>query len=108
MDPVSILVSQIHEADLYLKKASRQVALLNNKISSTRCHFKRACRDDRRKLAWKRSMQLSTYEGVRQMYFEYSERKCREIEVLSDALWKVAGVSYEDVVNMEGQGEVNL
>ena len=107
MDSVTCLVSQIRQADRHFKKASHQLTLLNNKIASTRCHYDRARRDNRRKIAWKRSMQLTTYEGVRQMYSEYAGRKCQEIQHLCDALWEVAGLDYEDV-RIDERQEVDL
>lgn len=107
MDPVSCLVAQIRHAEHRFKKASRQVSLLNDKIASTRLRYDRACRDTRKMFARKRSMQLTTYEGVRQMYYEYAAQRCEEIQQLCDTLWEVAGLEYDDVVEDESQ-EVKL
>ena len=107
MDPVSCLVAQIRHADRRFKKASHQVTLLNNKIASTRCRYDRACRDSRKMFARKRSLQLTTYEGVRHMYFEYAAQRCEEIQQLCDTLWEVAGLEYDDVVEDDSR-EVKL
>ena len=98
MDPVSCLVAQIRHADRRFKKASHQVSLLNNKIANTRCLFDRSRRDNRKAFARKRSLHLTTYEGVCQMYFEYAAQRCQEIQMLCDALWEVAGLEYDDVI----------
>jgi hypothetical protein len=107
MDPVSCLIAQIRHADRRFKKVSRQVTILNNKIASTRDHYDRACRDGRKTFACKRSLQLTTYQGVRQMYFEYAAQRCEEIQQLCDTLWEVAGLEYDDVVQDDSQ-EVKL
>ena len=107
MDPVSCLIAQIRHADHRFKKASHQVTLLNNKSASTRCHYDRASRDGRKTFVHKRSLQLTTYEGVRQMYFKYAAQRCEEIQQLCDALWEVAELEYDDVVQDDSQ-EIKL
>jgi hypothetical protein len=104
MDPsVACLIAQIRHADHQFKKAISQLTLLNNKISSTRCRYNRARREDRKTFAQKTSLQLTTYEGVRKMYFEYAGRKCEEIQQLCDVLWEIAGLEYEDIIQEDSQ-----
>jgi hypothetical protein len=68
MDPsVACLIAQIRHADHQFKKAISQLTLLNNKISSTRCRYNRARREDRKTFAQNTSLQLTTYEGVCKM-----------------------------------------
>jgi len=41
------------------------------------------------------------------MYFEYAGKTCEEIQQLCDALWEVAGLEYDDVVEDDSQ-EIEL
>lgn len=95
-DTTSMLVSQIRLADRKFRRACSQVILLNNKIQMLKVRYDRAKSDGRRSFRYGWRLQLATYEGVRNMFYEYAAQRCDEMEQLQDKLRAQTGMEYED------------
>ena len=62
-----------------VKSACHQVALLNKKIVGLQERYKRAQAVKRRSFCYTLRMNIATIEGVRSMFYEYADRKARQL-----------------------------
>ena len=105
-DSTSMLVSQIRLADRKFRRACSQVILLNNKIQMLKVRYDRAKADGRRSFRYGWRLQLATYEGVRNMFYEYAAQRCDEMEKLQEQLRVQTGMEYEDFSDSEDEEAV--
>ena len=69
--------------------------------------YDRAKADGRRSFRYGWRLQLATYEGVRNMFYEYAAQRCDEMEGLQEQLRAQTGMEYEDFSDSEDEAAAN-
>ena len=90
------LVLRIRHVDRKFRRARKQIIVLNNRLEGLLVHYQRAGRDSKRQHRYARRLQVATYEGVRNMFYEYARQQCEAMEELQTELKDITGEEYDD------------
>jgi len=60
--------------------------MLNRRIEEVQVRYDRAFSSGRRSFRYSHRLKLATYEGMRNMYYEYACRRADELEKMQDVL----------------------
>ena len=80
------VVMQMREADRRFQRACRQLVLLNNHLEDLNTKYRRCKRNNMRGLRYGVRLQLSTVEGLRNMFYEYACQRADELEEMQQCL----------------------
>ena len=75
--------TQLQMAQARFHHARKQMVLLNNQIVFLKERYQRAVCDQRLSLQCSLQLRLTSYEGVRNMLYEYANQKLEEMKELS-------------------------
>jgi uncharacterized alpha-E superfamily protein len=89
------LVNQILQLDTKFPRSLQQVVLLNSQVSDLKQRYKRAVKVKSKGFRCSLRLRIASYEGVRNIMYEYANRKCDEIEELQDQLRAQFDSDYE-------------
>ena len=84
--PTTKFVNKIRKADRKLHRACRQVILLNRQISDLKQRYDRASRGQQRSICCSLHLRMVTYEGVRNMVYEYVSQCYDEVKHMQAVL----------------------
>ena len=91
-DSTAKLVTKLCHTDRKFRLACKQVILLNNQIRDLKQRYKRCGKNDKRSFCCSLRLRMATFEGVRNMIYEYATEKCEEIEKMQDELVSVLDI----------------
>ena len=80
------VVMQMRESDRRFQRACRQLVLLNNRLEDLNTKYRRCRRNNMRGLRYGVRLQLSTVEGLRNMFYEYACQRADELEEMQQCL----------------------
>ena len=92
-DSTAKLVTDLRTADHKFRLACKQVILLNNQIRDLKHRYGRCAKRNQRAFRCSLRLRMATYEGIRNMIYEYATEKCEEIEKMQDELVSVLDTS---------------
>ena len=72
--------------DKKFRKACLQIRMLNRHIEEIQVRYDRAFSSGRRSFRYTHRLKLATFEGMRNMYYEYACRRADELEQMQDSL----------------------
>ena len=68
------------------QKACHHIRVLNRHIEQIQTRYDRAFLSARKSFRYTYRLKLATYEGMRNMYYEYATRRADELEKMQDLL----------------------
>lgn len=74
------------DLDGKFRKACHHIRVLNRRIEGVQILYDRAFSSGRRSFRYTHRLKLATYEGMRNMYYEYACRRADELEKMQDVL----------------------
>lgn len=80
------MMSSFRTLDKKFRKACLQIRMLNRHIEEIQIRYDRAFSSGRRSFRYTHRLKLATYEGMRNMYYEYACRRADELEQMQDTL----------------------
>ena len=80
------MLTSFRDLDKKFKKACHHIRMLNRHIEGVQVRYDRAFSSGRRSFRYTHRLKLATYEGMRNMYYEYACRRADELEKMQDAL----------------------
>lgn len=80
-----MLVSFQH-LDQKFRTACHHIRMLNRQIEDFQTRYDRAFSSGRRTFRYAHRLKLATFEGMRNMYYEYACRRADQLEEMQDAL----------------------
>lgn len=80
------VVTKMRAADRRFQRACRQLVMLNNRLEDLNTQYRRCRRNNRRGLRYGVRLQLSTVEGLRNMFYEYACQRADELEEMQHSL----------------------
>ncbi len=89
------LVTRFMSVNGKLRKAWQQVKFLNDRIFDLKTRYDRACNGSNTKFSAALRLQMSGLKDVLNMYYEYANRKCDEMENIADKLRHLYNASYQ-------------
>ena len=93
MVKVQDTIAKMRVVDRKFRYSCRQITLLNHRIKDKQVRFDRAHRINQRSLWYNLRLQLSTLEGVKNMFLEYAYKHADELEALQHTLLEVGNLS---------------
>ena len=72
--------------DRKFRKACHHIRVLNRRIEHIQVRYDRAFSAGRKSFRYAHRLKLATYEGMRNMYYEYACRHADELEKMQDCL----------------------
>ncbi len=83
---ITQLTTNIHNLDVKFRKACQQVAIIDRYIHDLKIRYARALKNGSKGFCCSVRLRLISYQGMRNMMYEYATIKCEEIERLQDEL----------------------
>ena len=72
--------------DKKFRRSCHHIRMLNRHIEDLQIRYDRAFSSGRRSFRYTHRLKLATYEGMRNMYYEYACRRADELEKMQDSL----------------------
>ena len=72
--------------DKKFRKACHHIRMLNRQVETVQVRYDRAFSAGRKSFRYAHRLKLATYEGMRNMYYEYACRYADELEKMQDLL----------------------
>ena len=82
--------------DKKFRRACHHIRMLNRRIEDVQVRYDRAFSSGRRSFRYTHRLKLATYEGMRNMYYEYACRRADELEKMQDSLIQQGMISESD------------
>jgi len=82
--------------DKKFRKSCHHIRMLNRQIEDIQIRYDRAFSTGRRSFRYTHRLKLATYEGMRNMYYEYACRRADELEKMQDCLIQRGMISGSD------------
>jgi hypothetical protein len=67
--------TELHQTEIRFRKACNQINLLNRKMESIHKRYNCAKKNNHRVFRYKLRLRLAVVEGLRNMYYEYANKK---------------------------------
>ena len=80
------VVMKMRATDRRFQRACRQLVMLNNRLEDLNTQYRRCRRNNRRGLRYGVRLQLSTVEGLRNMFYEYACLRADDLEEMQQDL----------------------
>ena len=97
------LLQQIKQLDRKFNLSYRQVLLLNNKIEDLQTRYKRADMDDRESAKYLLQLQITSLEGVRNMFYQYMCSRSDLLDVMHEQLLS-EGITDQEMLELTEDG----
>ncbi|WAR27880.1 hypothetical protein MAR_013584 [Mya arenaria] len=97
-DTVSEMKNELQQTEVRFRKACNQINLLNRKMESIHKRYNCAKKNNHRVFRYKLRLRLAVVEGLRNMYYEYANKKASRVVELRSELYNesVEVVQQED------------
>lgn len=87
---VADMKSELHQTEVRFRKACNQINLLNRKMDSIHKRYNCAKKNNHRVFRYKLRLRLAVVEGLRNMYYEYANKKASRVVELRRELYNEA------------------
>lgn len=86
MDNSDSMMISFRQLDRKFRRSCHHIRMLNRRIEEVQIRYDRAFAAGRRSFRYSHRLKLATYEGMRNMYYEYACRRADELEKMQDVL----------------------
>ena len=90
------MLASFKNLDRKFRKSCHHIRMLNRQIEEVQVRYDRAFASGRRSFRYTHRLKLATYEGMRNMYYEYACRRADELEKMQDTLIQHGMISDSD------------
>lgn len=80
------MMTSFRKLDRKFRRSCHHIRMLNRRIEEVQVRYDRAFSSGRRSFRYSHRLKLATYEGMRNMYYEYACRRADELEKMQDVL----------------------
>ena len=80
------MMMSFRRLDHKFRRSCHHIRILNRRIEEIQVCYDRAFSAGRRSFRYSHRLKLATYEGMRNMYYEYACRRADELEQMQEAL----------------------
>ena len=80
------LKTKLERLETNFRRACDQIVLMNKKLEACNVRYRRAKRCDTKSFRYPLRLRLSVIEGVRNMYYDYAQRKAEQVDDLRRCL----------------------
>jgi len=97
-DSLKVMKNELQQTEIRFRKACNQINLLNRKMESIHKRYNFAKKNNHRVFRYKLRLRLAVVEGLRNMYYEYANKKASRVVELRRELYNenVEVVEQED------------
>lgn len=89
-DSMAEMKSELQQTEVRFRKACNQINLLNRKMESIHKRYNCAKKNNHRVFRYKLRLRLAVVEGLRNMYYEYANKKASRVVELRRELYNEA------------------
>ena len=100
------LLTSFRQLDRKFRRACHHIRVLNRKIECVQVRYDRAFEAQRRSFRYTHRLKLATFEGVRNMYYEYACRRADQLERMQ-AILIAQGLISDDSGDSEDYSDEN-
>ena len=90
-----------HLMEKKFRKACHHIRMLNRRIEEVQVRYDRGFASGRKSFRYAHRLKLATYEGMRNMYYEYACRLADELEKMQDVMIQNGLLSSQEDDSME-------
>ena len=90
VESMTEMKSELHQTEVRFRKACNQINLLNRKMESIHKRYNCAKKNNHRVFRYKLRLRLAVVEGLRNMYYEYANKKASRVVELRRELYNEA------------------
>lgn len=87
IDSVTGMKTELQQTEIRFRKACSQINLLNRKMESIHKRYNCAKKNNHRVFRYKLRLRLAVVEGLRNMYYEYANKKASRVVELRRELY---------------------
>ena len=80
------MMMSFRHLDGKFRRSCHHIRMLNRRIEDIQVRYDRAFSAGRRSFRYSHRLKLATYEGMRNMYYEYACRRADELEQMQEVL----------------------
>jgi len=80
------MMTSFRQLDTKFRRSCHHIRMLNRRIQEVQIRYDRAFSKGRRSFRYSHRLSLASYEGMRNMYYEYACRRADELEKMQDDL----------------------
>jgi hypothetical protein len=80
------MMMSFRHLDGKFRRSCHHIRMLNRRIEDIQVRYDRAFSTGRRSFRYSHRLKLATYEGMRNMYYEYACRRADELEQMQEVL----------------------
>ena len=80
------MMNAFRQLDSKFRRSCHHIRMLNRRIEEVQVRYDRAFSAGRRSFRYSHRLKLATYEGMRNMYYEYACRHADQLEKMQDDL----------------------
>jgi hypothetical protein len=80
------MIMSFRHLDGKFRRSCHHIRMLNRRIEDIQVRYDRAFSAGRRSFRYSHRLKLATYEGMRNMYYEYACRRADELEQMQEVL----------------------
>ena len=95
------LIKKIQHVDRKFRRARKQILVLNSQIESLIVRYQRSSQEGKKAFRCATRLQVTTVEGVRNMFYEYARLQCQDMDDLQCHLKQLTGEEYDDFEDFE-------
>ena len=90
------MLAEFRQLDKKFRRACHHIRMLNRQVEGFQVRYDRAFASGRRSFRYTHRLKLATFEGMRNMYYEYACRRADELEQMQEVLIQKGLVSDSD------------
>ena len=80
------MLAEFTTLDKKFRRACHHIRMLNRQVEEFQIRYDRAFASGRRSFRYTHRLKLATFEGMRNMYYEYACRRADELEQMQEVL----------------------
>lgn len=80
------VMTTFRQLDKSFRRSCHHIRMLNRRIEEIQTRYDRAMKAGRRSFRYSHRLKLATYEGMRNMFYEYASSRADELEKMQDVL----------------------
>ena len=80
------MMAEFRQLDKKFRKACHHIRMLNRQVEDFQVRYDRAFASGRRSFRYTHRLKLATFEGMRNMYYEYACSRADELEQIQEVL----------------------
>ena len=94
--PEEQMLAAFNMMDKKFRRACHHIRMLNRQVEDFQVRYDRAFSSGRRSFRYTHRLKLATFEGMRNMYYEYACRRADELEQMQEFLIQKGLISDSD------------